>query len=182
MTKVICRQSLILSPLLVLLSVGLHICCIHHLLCTGFLFPPIFSCVSLPLSFAVLYVLYCICIVSNFCIKISKYNSYVPTLPFWTGDSRFDRTTFVFAFLPEFFRFEMILGWISDIYKFFKSITLFTRSMSKSWLQETKLVALDYPTIFMMSCTVCRSVSTKALLVLALAKEAWEMSLRINSL
>ena len=53
--------------------------------------------------------------------------------------------------------------------------------MWKSWLLKTKLVALDYPIIFMMSCTVCRSVSTKTLLVLALAKEAREMSLSINS-
>ena len=74
-------------------------------------------------------------------------------------------------FIPEIFRFEMILAWMSHIYEFFKSIALFKNSMWKSWLLATKLHAriVTMATIFIMSS---RSGFTKALLVLALAKEA----------
>ena len=41
--------------------------------------------------------------------------------------------------IPEISRFEIILASISDIYEFFKSITLFKNSMGKSWLLVTKL-------------------------------------------
>ena len=70
--------------------------------------------------------------------------SYVPTLPFWTRSSRVERATPVLPFLPEISRFEMILASMSDIYELFKSITLLTNSIWKSWLLETKLVALGH--------------------------------------
>ena len=70
--------------------------------------------------------------------------SYVPTLPFWTSSSRVERATPVLPFLPEISRFEMILASMSDIYELFKSITLLTNSIWKSWLLETKLVALGH--------------------------------------
>ena len=70
--------------------------------------------------------------------------SYVPTLPFWTRRSRVERATPVLPFLPEISRFEMILASMSDIYELFKSITLLTNSIWKSWLLETKLVALGH--------------------------------------
>ena len=47
----------------------------------------------------------------------------------------------VLPFLPEISRFEMILAGMSNIYEFFKSITLFTNSTWKSWLLVTKLGA-----------------------------------------
>ena len=55
--------------------------------------------------------------------------SYVPTLSFWTGGSRLQRATPVLPFLPEISRFEMTLASMSDIYEFFKSITLLTKSV-----------------------------------------------------
>ena len=70
--------------------------------------------------------------------------SFVPTLPFWTRSSRVERATPVLPFLPEISRFEMILASMSDIYELFKSITLLTNSIWKSWLLETKLVALGH--------------------------------------
>ena len=70
--------------------------------------------------------------------------SYVPTLPLWTRSSRVERATPVLPFLPEISRFEMILASMSDIYELFKSITLLTNSIWKSWLLETKLVPLDH--------------------------------------
>ena len=70
--------------------------------------------------------------------------SYVPTLPLWTRSSRVERATPVLPFLPEISRFEMILASMSDIYELFKSITLLTNSIWKSWLLETKLVALGH--------------------------------------
>ena len=82
----------------------------------------------------------------------------------------FSEATPVLPFIPEFFRFEMILAWISDLDEVFKLITLFINSMWKSWLLVTKLgTALLLATIFIMSS---RSVSTKALIVLAISKEA----------
>ena len=51
------------------------------------------------------------------------------TLPFWTEDPRLHRTTPVLPIITEISRFEMILPWISDIYEFFKSITLFINWM-----------------------------------------------------
>ena len=36
--------------------------------------------------------------------------AYVPTLPFWTGGSPFERTDPVFRFLPEIYCFEKILA------------------------------------------------------------------------
>ena len=48
-------------------------------------------------------------------------DTYVPTLLFWTGGSRFERTAPVLPFLPEIFRFEMILAWMLDIYEFSSS-------------------------------------------------------------
>ena len=67
--------------------------------------------------------------------------TYIPTLPFWTVGSRFQRTAPALPVLPEISRFEMIPVWVSDIYEFFKSITLFTNSIWKSWLLITKLGA-----------------------------------------
>ena len=67
--------------------------------------------------------------------------TYVPTLLFWTMDSRFEMTAPALPVLPEISRFEMIPVWMSDIYEFFKSITLFTNSIWKPWLLITKLGA-----------------------------------------
>ena len=64
--------------------------------------------------------------------KIYEEGSYVPTLPIWKEDSRFDRTGPVLLFLPEIFRFEIILAGTSDIYEFLKSMTLFANSMWKT--------------------------------------------------
>ena len=52
-------------------------------------------------------------------VDISR-QSYVPTLPFWTGGSRVERTTPSLPFLLEIFRFEMILALISNISDFFQ--------------------------------------------------------------
>ena len=41
--------------------------------------------------------------------------AYVPSLPFWTRCSPFEKTAPVFSFLPEISRFEMIMAWMSDI-------------------------------------------------------------------
>ena len=43
--------------------------------------------------------------------------SYFPTLPFWTGGSRFKRTAPVLPFPAEISRSEMILAKIPDFYK-----------------------------------------------------------------
>ena len=67
--------------------------------------------------------------------------AYVPNLPFWRGGPRFERAAPVFPVLPEISHFQMILAWISNTYKFFKSITIFTNTMWKSWLLKTKLGA-----------------------------------------
>ena len=66
---------------------------------------------------------------------------YVSTLLFWMGGSRFKRTTSVLPFLSEISCFEIALASMSDIYKFFKSITLFTNSLWKSWPLVIKLGA-----------------------------------------
>ena len=65
--------------------------------------------------------------------------TFVPTLPFWTGGSRLERTAPAIPVLPEIFRVEMILAAMPDIYEFFKSVTLFTYSMWKPWVLITKL-------------------------------------------
>ena len=36
--------------------------------------------------------------------------TYVPALPFWTGDSRFEKTASILQFLPEISRFAVILA------------------------------------------------------------------------
>ena len=69
---------------------------------------------------------------------------------------------------------------MSDIYEFFKPITLFKNSMGKSWLLVTKLgpcVALGYHLHPEQQIT-----STKTLIVLTQAKEVPRTSMRINSL
>ena len=100
--------------------------------------------------------------------KKSWMSSYVPTLQFRTGGSRFERTAPVLPFLIEISRFEMILACMSDIYEFFQSITLFTNSMWKSWLLLTKLragVALDRYLHYEQEIHV-----NKALIILAQSK------------
>ena len=106
-------------------------------------------------------------------------NKYVPTFPIWTGGSPFERTTPVLPLLPEISRFEKILAWMSHIYKFFKSLTLFTHSIWKSWLLVTKLGAcVALRTISIMSCEF---KSIKALIVSAQAKKLPGSSLIINA-
>ena len=100
---------------------------------------------------------------------------YVPTLLFWTGGSHFERAAPALQFLPKVSHFEMSLTKISDIYEFFKSVTLFTNSMWKSWQLITKsgaCVALLF-TVFIVSFWF---VSTKPLIILALAKAASRQS------
>ena len=72
---------------------------------------------------------------------LSNFLFIVPTLPFWTGGSLFKWAAPILPFLPEISCFEMTLIWMSDIYEFFRSVTLFTNSMEKSWLLVTKLGA-----------------------------------------
>ena len=67
--------------------------------------------------------------------------TYVPTLPLWTGGSRFHRVAPVLQFIPEISRFKIILAWMSDICEFSKLIALFINSMWKSWLLVMKLGA-----------------------------------------
>ena len=55
--------------------------------------------------------------------------------------SHFDWAAPALPFLPEISHFEIIPTWMSGIYEFFRSITLFTNSIEKSWLLVTKLVA-----------------------------------------
>ena len=86
--------------------------------------------------------------------------SYFPTLPFWIGGSRVQKAAPALPFIPEISYFVMILAWMSDIYEFFKSITLFKNSMWKFWLLVIKLDA-------------CKRSA---------GKEALETSSRINSL
>ena len=117
------------------------------------------------------------------CVWRQKKNpsdkTYVLTLPFWTGGSCFERTAPILLFLPEISLFEMVLAWMPDIYEFFKSITFFANSVWKLWLVVTKLGAFfALATIFIMNS---RSMPTKGLIVLALAKEALGTSLRINT-
>ena len=118
----------------------------------------------------------------SLCLKAKKNPSdktYVLTLPFWTGGSCFERTAPILLFLPEISLFEMVLAWMPDIYEFFKSITFFANSVWKLWLVVTKLGAfIALATIFIMNS---RSMPTKGLIVLALAKEALGTSLRINT-
>ena len=71
--------------------------------------------------------------------------AYVLTLPFWTGGSRFERIAPVLPILRKISHFEMILAWMSDIYEFFKPITLFTNSMWKYWPLITKSCAYIAP-------------------------------------
>ena len=74
----------------------------------------------------------------------------------------------------------MILALISDISEFFQVNHTFYKLDMKPWLLVTKLggwVSLS-GSIFFMSCI---SVSTRALIVLLLMKEAPEMSLKINT-
>ena len=62
---------------------------------------------------------------------------------------------------------------MSDLYEFFKSMTIFTNPVWKSWLLLTKLGAC---------ITISRrSVSTKALTFWIQGKQVPEMSLRINT-
>ena len=92
--------------------------------------------------------------------------------------SRFERTAPVLSFLLEISHFEMILAWMSDVYEFFKSVTPFTTLMWKPWLPAMKLgacVALGYHLHYEQETELI-----KALIVLTLAKEASETSLRIN--
>ena len=56
-------------------------------------------------------------------------------LPFWKDSSSHPPK----VVLPEISRSEIILTWMSDIYEYLKSVTLFTNSMWKSWLLITKL-------------------------------------------
>ena len=94
--------------------------------------------------------------------------------------SRFERTTPVLPGLSEISRFEMILTQMSEIYEFFKSITLFTNSMWKSWLLIAKVcacIALVHDLHHQLYIRV-----NKALIVLALVKEASETSLQINTI
>ena len=93
-------------------------------------------------------------------------------LPFWK-DSSSHPPKVVF---PEIFHSEIILTWMSDIYEYLKSVTLFTNSLWKSWLLITKLgvwVAL----IFFISF---RFVSAKYVIVLAVAKQVSATNLKIN--
>ena len=77
--------------------------------------------------------------------------------------------------------FEMILTGMSDIYEFFRSITLFTNLMEKSRLLATKLGGcILLATIFIISS---RSVSIKPLIiVLEISKEGPGMSLWISTI
>ena len=85
--------------------------------------------------------------------------TYVPTLLFWTESSHFEKTALVPLFLPEICRFEMTLP--SNIYAFFKPITLFADSMWKYLLLLTKLgVCIAHGHRFIM---INRSVSKKSL-------------------
>ena len=61
---------------------------------------------------------------------------------------------------------------MSDLYNFFKSVTIFRNMMWTSWLLLTKLGAC---------ITISRSMSTKAQTFLLQGKEIPETSLRINS-
>ena len=110
-------------------------------------------------------------------LRSSVIETHVPILPFWAGGSRLEKKAPVLSVLPEISRFEMILAWMSGTYEFSNSITLFTNSMWKYWLLINKLGAgvalVHHPpiclsTIFIISF---RSVSTKALIALALAKK-----------
>ena len=90
--------------------------------------------------------------------------------------SRFKREASVLRwqlpfYLPEIFRFKMMLVWMSNIYDFFKMVTFFSNPMWKSWRVLLSAV------IFIISS---RS-ATKALIVLELAKEGSRRSLRINA-
>ena len=73
----------------------------------------------------------------------------------------------------EISRFEIVLAWMSDFFEFFKSMTIFTNLIWKSWLLLTKLGA----------CVTIssRSMSTKARNFLLHRKEIPETSLRIHT-
>ena len=97
------------------------------------------------------------------------------------------RTTPVLPFLLEISRFAIILTWMSDIYEFFKSITLLKKLICKSWLVITQLGAwvtliqhlhhqLRASGFFMI-----RSVSKDFLIVLPLTKKASNTSLKIHT-
>ena len=109
-------------------------------------------------------------------LRSSVIETHVPILPFWTGASRLEKKDPVLSVLPEISRFEMTLAWLSGTYEFSNSITLFTNSMRKYWLLINKLGAcvalVHHPSICLSTIFIIsfRSVSTKALIALALAK------------
>ena len=119
--------------------------------------------------------------VSDLCFytcKISLFHNvsqlsftYVPTLSFLTGGFHFEKAAPMLPFLPEIFRFKMMLVWMSNIYDFFKMVTFFSNPMWKSWR------LLPSAIIFIISSWS----AAKALIVLELAKEGPRRSLRINA-
>ena len=112
--------------------------------------------------------------------KIPAVEFYVPTLPFWPGGSRSERTAPVLSFLAEIFRFEVILARMSNLFEFYKSNILFPNSMWKSWLIVTIFRCVRYSRLPSSSWAV-ESCQIKALIILAHAKEAPGMGLRINT-
>ena len=72
---------------------------------------------------------------------VRVFDTYVPTLLFRTGDSRFERTAQFLTFVAESSRFEMALAKMSGLYEFCKMITLFTNFRWKFWPLVTKLGA-----------------------------------------
>ena len=97
----------------------------------------------------IIYLIWCIWF--TWCKSFTLPPSYVLTLCFeWKAPASRRQLLPSRMYIPEISRFEMILAWMSDICKFFKSITLFKNLMWKFWLLVTKLdacISLGYHVI-----------------------------------